>query len=100
MPGAMHSGFAQFAAFDQDVIDNRAFLSGGGRLKMPVLAVGGAKSFGPMMATVMRAAADDVTEAQVPAIYRHRHAALDSGKLAAALGFPIRPAATVLTERP
>ena len=66
LPGAMHSGFAQFAAFDQDVIDNRAFLAQGGRLKMPVLAVGGAKSFGPMMATVMRAAADDVTEAQVP----------------------------------
>ena len=66
MPGAMHSGFAQFAAFDQDAVDNRAFLAGGGRLKMPVLAVGGAKSFGPMMATVMRAAADDVTEAQVP----------------------------------
>jgi pimeloyl-ACP methyl ester carboxylesterase len=66
LPGAMHSGFAQFAAFDQDAIDNRAFLAGGGRLKMPVLAVGGQKSFGPMMATVMRAAADDVTEAQVP----------------------------------
>jgi pimeloyl-ACP methyl ester carboxylesterase len=66
MPGAMHSGFAQFAAFDQDAIDNREFLAHGGRLKMPVLAVGGQKSFGPMMATVMRAAADDVTEAQVP----------------------------------
>jgi pimeloyl-ACP methyl ester carboxylesterase len=66
MPGAMHSGFAQFAAFDQDAVDNRAFLAGGGRLRMPVLAVGGQKSFGPMMATVMRAAADDVTEAQVP----------------------------------
>jgi len=66
LPGAMHSGFAQFAAFDQDAIDNRAFLAQGGRLKMPVLAVGGEKSFGPMMATVMRAAADDVTEAQVP----------------------------------
>ena len=24
LPGAMHSGFAQFAAFDQDAIDNRA----------------------------------------------------------------------------
>jgi pimeloyl-ACP methyl ester carboxylesterase len=66
MPGAMHSGFAQFAAFDQDAIDNREFLAHGGRLKMPVLAVGGQKSFGPMMATVMHAAADDVTEAQVP----------------------------------
>jgi dTDP-4-dehydrorhamnose reductase len=41
---------------------------------------------------------EDVTEAQVPAIYRHRYAALNSGKLAAALGFPIRPAATVLAE--
>jgi pimeloyl-ACP methyl ester carboxylesterase len=24
-PGAMHAGFAQFAAFDQDAVDNRAF---------------------------------------------------------------------------
>jgi pimeloyl-ACP methyl ester carboxylesterase len=65
LPGAMHSGFAQFAAFDQDAIDNRAFLAGA-RLKMPVLAVGGEKSFGPMMATVMRAAANDVSEGIVP----------------------------------
>lgn len=65
MPGAMHSGFAQFAAFDQDAIDNRAFLAND-RLKMPVLAVGGQKSFGPMMATVMRAGADNVTEGIVP----------------------------------
>jgi dTDP-4-dehydrorhamnose reductase len=41
---------------------------------------------------------EDVTETQVPAIYRHRYAALDSGKLANALGFPIRPAAAVLSE--
>ena len=65
LPGAMHSGFAQFAAFDQDAIDNREFLSHG-RLAMPILAVGGEKSFGPMMATVMRAAGDDVTLAIVP----------------------------------
>jgi pimeloyl-ACP methyl ester carboxylesterase len=64
-PGAMRSGFAQFAAFDQDAIDNRAFLARD-RLKMPILAVGGEKSFGPMMATVMRAGADDVIEAIVP----------------------------------
>ncbi|MFA5901023.1 MAG: alpha/beta hydrolase, partial [Hyphomicrobium sp.] len=31
------------------------------------LAVGGEKSFGPMMATVMRFAADDVHEGIVPA---------------------------------
>jgi len=65
LPGAMHSGFAQFAAFDQDAIDNRAFLAQG-RLKMPILALGGEKSFGPMMATVMRAGGDDVTEGIVP----------------------------------
>ena len=66
LPGAMHSGFAQFAAFDQDAIDNRAFLSAGGRLKMPILALGGEKSFGLTMAAVMRAAGDDVTEGIVP----------------------------------
>jgi pimeloyl-ACP methyl ester carboxylesterase len=65
MPGAMHSGFAQFAAFDQDAIDNKAFMARG-KLAMPVLAVGGEKSFGPMMATVMRFAASDVREAVVP----------------------------------
>ena len=66
LPGAMHSGFAQFAAFDQDAIDNRAWLATGKKLTMPMLAIGGEKSFGPMMATVMRAAATDVTEGVVP----------------------------------
>ena len=65
LPGAMHSGFAQFAAFDQDAIDNQAFLAKG-KLPMPVLAVGGGKSFGPMMATVMRFVATDVHDAIVP----------------------------------
>jgi pimeloyl-ACP methyl ester carboxylesterase len=65
-PGAMHSGFAQFAAFDQDATDNRAWLAAGGKLPMPVLALGGSGSFGPMMATVMRAAATNVTEGVVP----------------------------------
>ena len=66
LPGAMHSGFAQFAAFDQDALDNRAFIAAQGKLTMPVLAIGGEKSFGPMMATVMRFAASDVTEAVIP----------------------------------
>jgi len=65
LPGAMHSGFAQFAAFDQDAIDNRAWLASA-RLKMPVLALGGEKSFGATMAAVMRAAADNVTQGIVP----------------------------------
>ena len=66
LPGAMHSGFAQFAAFDQDAIDNRALLAEKGKLKMPVLAIGGEKSFGTQMAAVMRAGADDVTEGVIP----------------------------------
>jgi len=38
LPGAMRSGFAQFAAFDQDARDNRAFIAAQGKLSMPVLA--------------------------------------------------------------
>jgi pimeloyl-ACP methyl ester carboxylesterase len=64
-PGAMHSGFEQFKAFDQDAIDNKAFLAKG-MLIMPVLAVGGEKSFGPMMATVTRFAATNVQQAVIP----------------------------------
>ena len=61
-PGAMHSAFEQFAAFTQDAKDNAALLAAGGKLRMPVLAIGGDHSFGPTMAVVMRAAANDVTE--------------------------------------
>lgn len=65
-PGAMHAGFAQFAAFDQDAIDNRAWLAAGNKLTMPMLAVGGEKSFGAAMASVMQAAATNVTQGVVP----------------------------------
>jgi pimeloyl-ACP methyl ester carboxylesterase len=65
MPGAMHSGFMQFAAFDQDAIDNQAFLAKG-KLAMPVLAVGGEKSFGKTMAEIMRFAASNVSEGVIP----------------------------------
>src|SRR5215468_9082381 len=64
-PGAMHAGFAQFAAFDQDAVDNRAFVAAG-KLDVPVLALGGEKSFGTTMAAVMRFAATDVEEGVVP----------------------------------
>jgi pimeloyl-ACP methyl ester carboxylesterase len=64
-PGAMHAGFAQFAAFDQDAIDNQAFVAQG-KLEMPLLAVGGEKSFGTQMADVMRFAATQITGAVVP----------------------------------
>jgi pimeloyl-ACP methyl ester carboxylesterase len=65
LPGAMHSGFEQFHAFDQDAVDNKAFLAQG-KLAMPVLALGGDKSFGLTMAEVMRAAASNVQGAVVP----------------------------------
>tara|TARA_R110000868_G_scaffold116608_3_gene310203 strand:- start:4992 stop:6320 length:1329 start_codon:yes stop_codon:yes gene_type:complete len=60
-PGRMHAGFMQFASFDQDAIDNRASVALG-RLKVPLLAIGGDHSFGSTMAFVMRFAADDVHE--------------------------------------
>ncbi len=65
LPGAMHSGFMQFAAFDQDAADNKAFLAKG-KLAMPVLAVGGEKSFGKTMADIMRFAANNVREGVIP----------------------------------
>ncbi|WP_407822107.1 alpha/beta fold hydrolase [Sphingomonas arvum] len=67
LPGAMHSGFEQFHAFDQDAVDNRAWLAAKGKLKMPVLALGGEKSFGDQMAVVMRSGAENVTGGVVPA---------------------------------
>jgi pimeloyl-ACP methyl ester carboxylesterase len=65
MPGAMHSGFMQFAAFDQDAIDNQQFLAKG-KLSMPVLAIGGEKSFGATMAKIMQFAASNVREGIIP----------------------------------
>ncbi len=66
LPGAMHSGFEQFHAFDQDAIDNRAFLAKG-PLTMPVLAIGGEKSFGSTMAVVAQAVATNVKGVVIPA---------------------------------
>ncbi len=59
-PGNMHCAFEQFAAFTQDAADNKAFAAGP-KLGMPILAVGGDKSFGTMQAEVMRFVASDVT---------------------------------------
>jgi pimeloyl-ACP methyl ester carboxylesterase len=59
-PGAMHSAFNQFAAFQQDAVDNKAFAAKG-KLSMPVLAIGADKSFGAAMADDLRFVATDVT---------------------------------------
>jgi len=66
LPGAMHGGFSQFAAFDQDAVDDRAFLAKNGKLPIPVLAIGGEKSFGLTMATVAREAFGNVQALSIP----------------------------------
>jgi pimeloyl-ACP methyl ester carboxylesterase len=65
-PHAMHDAFEQFAAFTQDAKDNQAMLAAGGKLPMPVLALGGDKSFGTEQADVLRFAASDVTGGIIP----------------------------------
>lgn len=64
MPGAMRAGFAQFTAFTQDAEDNRVFQQT--KLTMPVLAVGGEKSFGALMGPIMRNVATNVRDVAVP----------------------------------
>jgi len=64
-PGAMRAGFAQFHAFDQDAADNKIYLARG-PLTMPVLAIGGEKSFGETMATIARFAATNVKGVVIP----------------------------------
>lgn len=66
-PHAMHDAFEQFGAFTQDAIDNKALLANGGKLMMPVLAVGAEKSFNTGMADEMRFAAANVIVGIVPA---------------------------------
>ena len=63
-PGSMRAAFAQFRSIRQDAVDNEASMKT--KLTMPVLAIGGEKSFGGNEAIVMRNAADDVTELVVP----------------------------------
>jgi pimeloyl-ACP methyl ester carboxylesterase len=60
-PQAMHDAFEQFAAFTQDGIDNQAFLASGGKLTMPVLAIGADHSFGDKMEVEIGFAASKVT---------------------------------------
>ena len=59
-PHAIHNAFAQFAAFRQDAIDNQKFLAEG-KLAMPVLAIGGEKSFGEGFANEIEFAATNVS---------------------------------------
>jgi pimeloyl-ACP methyl ester carboxylesterase len=65
-PHAMHDAFEQFGAFNQDAIDNKALLAKVGKLTMPVLALGGEKSFGAAEADTLRIVAVNVTMGIVP----------------------------------
>jgi pimeloyl-ACP methyl ester carboxylesterase len=64
-PGAIHNALGgQFAAFAQDAIDNQQLLANG-KLKMPVLAIGGDHSYGARLATEIGFAAADVRAAAI-----------------------------------
>jgi pimeloyl-ACP methyl ester carboxylesterase len=66
-PHAMHDAFEQFAAFNQDAKDNQALFAKGGKLKMPVLALGAEKSFGTGEGELLNTVASNVTGGIVPA---------------------------------
>jgi pimeloyl-ACP methyl ester carboxylesterase len=57
-PGNMHAGFSYFAGFSTDAGDNVAFAKT--PLRMPVLAMGGEKSFGALMPEFAKAVASNV----------------------------------------
>jgi len=56
-PASMHAGFSYFAGFDQDAKTP---------LTMPVLAVGGEKSFGTLMPQFAKAVATNVQASVIP----------------------------------
>ena len=64
-PQAMHDAFEQFAAFKQDAVDNKELLAKGGKLQMPILAIGADKSFGTAMAEDVRFVATNVDVAVI-----------------------------------
>ena len=65
-PHAMHDAFEQFKAFPQDGIDNRAMLAKGGKLTMPVYALGAEKSYGLTMKADLDQVATNVTGGVIP----------------------------------
>jgi pimeloyl-ACP methyl ester carboxylesterase len=65
-PHAIHDAFEQFGAFTQDAADNKGLLAKGGKIPMPVLAIGAEKSFGKGMTDELRFVASNVTSGIVP----------------------------------
>jgi pimeloyl-ACP methyl ester carboxylesterase len=65
-PGAIHNAFSgQFAAFSKDAEENKALFAKGGKLRMPVLAIGGDHSYGAAMKTEVEAIASNVQGAVI-----------------------------------
>ena len=64
-PHAMHDAFEQFKAFPQDGVDNRGFRAKG-KLTIPVLALGGEKSYGLKMKTELDDVAGNVQGGVIP----------------------------------
>jgi pimeloyl-ACP methyl ester carboxylesterase len=64
-PHAIHDAFEQFKAFPQDGVDNRAFRAKS-KLAMPVLALGGEKSYGQHMKTELDDVASNVQGGVIP----------------------------------
>ncbi|MGO4549781.1 alpha/beta fold hydrolase [Lysobacter sp. 2RAF19] len=65
-PGAIHDATSgQFGAFAQDAKDNQALFAKGGKLKLPVLAIGGDHSYGASMQTEVATVADNVEGAVI-----------------------------------
>jgi pimeloyl-ACP methyl ester carboxylesterase len=67
-PGAMRAMFSIYRALPQDAADNQALLAAHGKLQMPVLALGGDKSFGRGMETMesLQRVAENVQGGLVP----------------------------------
>jgi len=66
LPGAMHSAFAQFAAFPEDARENLERLAKIRKLDAPVLAIGGDHSYGTKMADVANAGFLQVRTVVIP----------------------------------
>ena len=67
-PGAMRAMFSYYRALPQDAQDTQAFIAANGKLRMPVLALGGDKAFGRGLETLesLRRVAEDVRGGLVP----------------------------------
>jgi pimeloyl-ACP methyl ester carboxylesterase len=86
-PHAMHDAFEQFAAFNQDAIDNKAFLAKDGKISNPVLALGAEKSFGTKQADDLRFVASNVTGGIIPGSGHWIMEENPSATVAAVVGF-------------